>query len=248
MAWFCFISSTLPVITVIPLTLVFIGKDGKHFSESTTKMSSEEEKVIDPEVLSEAPSEQSAENEFDPLLNNQQQQQRFATSSSINAEEEELPPPMTVFYGAPESKRKAYKSNFLSCCGEVYSFIEPFCHKDFFIVFVSSFFSISGLSFISGFLLYFIKDLVHPNYSIFGGIVSTPEQAQGVYQALVSFTAFFTSSISGFISDYIPHGRKVMLSLGGVSCCLAIVSIFTTLRFEFILLGAYVVKIMLLVD
>jgi len=235
MAWFCVIASVIPIVSLVPMLIVYYGEDGKH--RLRRKLQEEAEAASAKEASSIA-----HENEHDPLIVSTESSIQHATSSqvgnnsrpmfaSINEIEED-------YHAAPSASTRASPSFILNCCKELMSFLTPFCHWNFAIVTLATFINSMGLTFIYGFFLYFVKDLIHPNYSILSAIVKTPEQAYGLYQATVSLFAFLTSTSVGFLADCVPYGRKISLAIGAILCCASVTLIYTTLRYELVIVAA----------
>lgn len=70
------------------------------------------------------------------------------------------------------------------------------------------------------YLLYFLKDTLHPNYTVFYWTLSSAEEAQGVVMAILFAFALASSILSGSISDKLLSnpflGRRLITMLSGI--------------------------------
>jgi len=219
--WLTILASSLTVVSFLPL-LVFWREDASQHKTKSDNETSDNDNVTSNSI--------NTSDETSSLLNNGNEKTTSTTSIAaipINNE--------TV-----TETSSATSSSSAGCC----SALSAFTHRNFVLVFCSTFVSYFGLAASNGYFVYFIREFIHPNYHWFSFIVKDPEQALGIYQFLSSLVGIIFSTAFGFIADcctspaMITWTRKILMLVGGLFSCASTAIIFTTLRFDFIMLAA----------
>jgi len=122
------------------------------------------------------------------------------------------------------------------------SFVRPFKSRDFVFVFLATFVSNMGVSAMQNFFLYFIRDEIHPNYSIFSwnltGFIKTPEQAQGLFLLVMFGVGICTAALCGLAMDILRARRKYIILIAAVTCALSVVLMLSMMNFTFFIISA----------
>lgn len=209
--WLCLIAALLPMLTMMSL-FIFYKQDGSSYVRNQL---SGESVAINQDLPAQ---------DDEPLMSDDPEQQQIRQQEKAES-------------GMQSSRLQRMKN---ICCDVWNTFVSPLRNRNFLLVFLATFVCFLGTSGMQTFFLYYIRDMIHPNYTVivWDHLIQNAEQAQGVFLILNFATATTVAALLGCVSDILGPKRRFLALIGAISTIIAASLMIFLKTFNFFLLSA----------